>query len=42
MKLEEEAKRFMQSRNNRRDEYQEKVVTAIYPKKDAYPIYLKD
>ena len=41
MKLEEEAKKFMQSRNNSTitaDEYQEKAkVTAIYPKKDALP-----
>ena len=41
MKLEEEAKKFMQSKNKSMitaDEYQEKAkATAIYPKKDALP-----
>ena len=40
-KLEEEAKKFMQSKNKSMitaDEYQEKAkATAIYPKKDALP-----
>ena len=40
-KLEEEAKKFMQSKNKSMitaDEYQNKAkATAIYPKKDALP-----